>query len=357
MSFGCGWPLAEVNRLDTLDNRIAQHALSKKKTSFPHYARAGTARATVLSLPGSPAFLLTSSYVCMRTTVKHHVAGTVKRTVLAMAERYKIDGKSPSLKMGNYTLQVEVDEVGAEYEKIAREELRETPDVVADSVTKLRELLEAETDLNVPLDDGNYLYRFLRPCKFYPDSALDRMKKFYRFRLKHPELAANISPVNERNVFEQDLVTILPKRTQCGRRIMVIDAGKKWKPRECALTEIFKAVMIVLEASLIEPRTQICGAEVILDMCGLSMQHVLQFTPGLAMSIAHWTQVHFHGTDWKSFHTYIVADSLPLQYGGLMDIPENTGPKLHELLCRFKNEFEERNTHGYTKKSKVNNVS
>ncbi|CAG2064827.1 unnamed protein product, partial [Timema podura] len=144
-----------------------------------------------------------------------------------MAERYKIDGKSPSLKMGDYTLQVEVDEMGAEYEKIAREELRETPDVIADAVTKLRELVKAETDLNVPLDDDNYLYRFLRPCKFYPDSALDRMKKFYRFRLKHPELAANISPVNERNVFEQDLVTILPKRTQCGRRIMVIDAGSK----------------------------------------------------------------------------------------------------------------------------------
>nr|CAD7203058.1 unnamed protein product [Timema douglasi] len=87
------------------------------------------------------------SYVSMRTTVKHHVAGTVKCTVLAMAERYKIDGKSPSLKMGNYTLQVEVDEVGAEYEKIAREELRETPDVVPDAVTKLRELLKGEKRL------------------------------------------------------------------------------------------------------------------------------------------------------------------------------------------------------------------
>nr|CAD7399299.1 unnamed protein product [Timema poppensis] len=39
-------------------------------------ALAGTARATVLSLPGSPAFLRTPSYVQMRTTVKHHVAGT-----------------------------------------------------------------------------------------------------------------------------------------------------------------------------------------------------------------------------------------------------------------------------------------
>nr|CAD7193552.1 unnamed protein product [Timema douglasi] len=43
--------------------------------------RASTVRETVLSLPGSPAFLPSPSYVRMRTTVKHHVAGTVKRTV------------------------------------------------------------------------------------------------------------------------------------------------------------------------------------------------------------------------------------------------------------------------------------
>nr|CAD7266460.1 unnamed protein product [Timema shepardi] len=37
----------------------------------------------LLYLPGSPAILPTPSYVClrMRTTVKHHIAGTVKRTV------------------------------------------------------------------------------------------------------------------------------------------------------------------------------------------------------------------------------------------------------------------------------------
>nr|CAD7206600.1 unnamed protein product [Timema douglasi] len=43
--------------------------------------KAGTARSTVLSLPGSPAFLPTPSYVRMRTTVNHRAAGTVKRTV------------------------------------------------------------------------------------------------------------------------------------------------------------------------------------------------------------------------------------------------------------------------------------
>nr|CAD7426213.1 unnamed protein product [Timema monikensis] len=59
--------------------QIAQHMMSKK--NFHHHNRAGTARATVLSLPDSPALLPNPSYVRMRTTVKTHVAGTVKRTV------------------------------------------------------------------------------------------------------------------------------------------------------------------------------------------------------------------------------------------------------------------------------------
>nr|CAD7400568.1 unnamed protein product [Timema cristinae] len=53
--------------------------------SFYHHARAGIARATVLSLPVSPSFLPTPSYVRMRTTVKHHFAGTVKRTIATSA--------------------------------------------------------------------------------------------------------------------------------------------------------------------------------------------------------------------------------------------------------------------------------
>nr|CAD7264445.1 unnamed protein product [Timema shepardi] len=62
-----------------------------KKTFFRHYARAGTARATVFSLPGSTAFLPTPSYVRISTTVKHHVTGTVKRTV-----PYKDFGETPT---------------------------------------------------------------------------------------------------------------------------------------------------------------------------------------------------------------------------------------------------------------------
>nr|CAD7395938.1 unnamed protein product [Timema cristinae] len=335
--------------------------------------------------------------------------------VFVMTERFKIDGKCPTLKMGDYTLQLELDELGEECERIAREELRETPEVVADALRKLKELIRDEKDLNVSLEDY-FLIRFLRPCKFYPHSALERIRKFYKFRLKNPHLADGLSPIYEKNVFEQDLITVLPKRTQNFHRLITIEIGKKWKPRACSLDDIFKAGMIVLEGAVLEPRTQVCGSEIIIDLEGLSMKQVMQFSPSFAFNLAHFVQeciplrlkhihhvnqpyifnlvfaifkpflseklrnreciplrlkhihhvnqpyifnlvfaifkpflseklrnrIHFHGSDWSSLHSYIDPECLPTKYGGLMDIPENTGPKLHELLCLFKEAFDGR---------------
>nr|CAD7202962.1 unnamed protein product [Timema douglasi] len=74
---------------------------TRLKTSSHHRTRAGTARATVLSLPGSPDFLPTPSYMSMRTTVKHHVTGTVKRTErMVNVTRQKVGGLGLSIKGG-----------------------------------------------------------------------------------------------------------------------------------------------------------------------------------------------------------------------------------------------------------------
>lgn len=50
--------------------------------------------------------------------------------------------------------------------------------------------------------------------------------------------------------------------------------------------------MIVLEAAVEEPKTQINGVHVILDMNGLSLQHVWQFTATFAKHVVDWVQVN-----------------------------------------------------------------
>lgn len=54
---------------------------------------------------------------------------------------------------------------------------------------------------------------------------------------------------------------------------------------------MFKGCVLFLEAAMLEPETQICGAVVVFDMDGLTMQQVLQFTPPFAKRIVDWLQV------------------------------------------------------------------
>lgn len=51
---------------------------------------------------------------------------------------------SPCIKIGVYLLKFEEEELGEEYEERARKELRETTEVVSDSITALKTLIRGE---------------------------------------------------------------------------------------------------------------------------------------------------------------------------------------------------------------------
>ncbi|XP_012289204.1 alpha-tocopherol transfer protein-like isoform X2 [Orussus abietinus] len=293
----------------------------------------------------------------------------------------------PSIKLGDFTLEFELGPPSAELQEVARKELRETPEVQKEAVDRFRELLKGETDLLCPLENDAWLIRFLRPTKYYPESALKLVKNYYSFKVKHANVYDGLKPSREKNIFEQNILTVLPNRDQHGRRILIIELGKKWKHNKCSLDEVFKGCVLYLEAAMLEPTSQIAGAIVIFDMDGLSLQQTWQFTPPFAKRIVDWLQdsvplriknIHivnqpyvfnmvfalfkpflreklksriiFHGTDRKSLHQYISPKCLPDCYGGTLQIPRVTGPQWFELLLKCDKEYEAINSYGYKKK-------
>ncbi|XP_003427228.1 clavesin-2 isoform X2 [Nasonia vitripennis] len=293
----------------------------------------------------------------------------------------------PSIKLGDFTLEFELGNPSVEIQEVAKKELRETPDIVKQGVTELRELLKAEPDLKCPLENDAWLVRFLRPCKYYPDSALKLVRNYYSFKQKHSNVYESLKPSNEGNIFAHNILTVLPNRDQHGRRILIIELGKKWKHNEVTLDEVFKGCVLYLEAAMLEPTSQIAGAIVIFDMDGLSLQQTMQFTPPFAKRIVDWLQdavplriknIHivnqpyifnmvfalfkpflreklksriiFHGKDRKSLHKYISPKSLPECYGGNLQIPRVTGKQWLELLMMCDKEFDAINSYGYPKK-------
>lgn len=81
-----------------------------------------------------------------------------------------------------------------------------------------------------------------------------------------------------RYIGDDDIITVPPYRTQCGRRLLIYRIGN-WKPSKYPVEELFKATISVLELGILEPRAQILGGIVIFDLKDITMAHAWTVTP------------------------------------------------------------------------------
>lgn len=69
-------------------------------------------------------------------------------------------------------------ELSEETKAIAEKELRETPERVREALERLKEILKENKDLHFG-DDDELLTIFLRPCKWYPESAMALVSQIF----------------------------------------------------------------------------------------------------------------------------------------------------------------------------------
>lgn len=84
------------------------------------------------------------------------------------------DNQLPYIDLGTAKIRMDKEQAPEWALKKAQDELRELPGIKEEAIKELRELIQAEKYLNLPLDD-EYMMMFLRPCHYYPESALKRV--------------------------------------------------------------------------------------------------------------------------------------------------------------------------------------
>lgn len=269
---------------------------------------------------------------------------------------------------------------------IAKKELRETEENVAMGLAKLKELLAANKELHFKTDD-DFLLIFLRPCKYFAESAYDLMKRIADFKEKNASLLNNLLPEHEKSSFlDYNVVNVLKGRDHKGRRVLLVNVGKTWDPSKVNADQIFRMFYLIHELAMLEPETQICGTVVLMDFDGLTMKQAMGFTPTFSMRLLTFIQdamplrlkeVHivkqpflfnmvwqmfkpfvkdklkkrmfFHGNKMATLHSYLAPSHLPKNYGG--DLPEidYTGAEWYPNLLKYEDKIKEWNSYGYSK--------
>ncbi|XP_020286488.1 clavesin-1 [Pseudomyrmex gracilis] len=275
---------------------------------------------------------------------------------------------------------------GPEAKAVAEKELRETEENVKKGLETLKQLLAEDNTLYFSTDD-EYLLHLLRPCKFYPQSALELMRRIADFREKHAVLLHDLKPSDEREaIVDNNIVNLLKNRDHKNRRILLVNCGKLWDPSKVTCDQLFRVFYLIHLMALDEPEAQIFGAAVIMDFDGLSMKQVMGLTPAFSMRLLSFIQdamplrlkeVHivkqpflfnmvwqmfkpfvkeklkkrmfFHGTKMSSLHNFIPPSHLPKNYGGELPEIDYTSANWYPTMLAMEEKIKERNAYGRRK--------
>ncbi|XP_055547710.1 clavesin-1-like isoform X2 [Wyeomyia smithii] len=272
--------------------------------------------------------------------------------------------------------------------EFARKELRETPEVREAAIKELRSLLKEATDLHYK-DDDDFLLIFLRPCHFYPESAIKMMRRIAEFKKSYHNLLHNLMPEDEKRAFtEHNVVNVLPNRDQKGRRVLLVNCGSLWDPKQVSSEQLFRLFYLIHLIAQLEPATQINGAVVVMDFDGLSLKQVKALSPSFSMLLLTFIQealplrlkeVHiikqpfifnmvwtlfkpfikeklnkrmfFHGNDMKKFHKYLSPEVLPKNYGGELPEIDYSGKDWYPCVNKCVDHIRKYNECGFAQKT------
>ncbi|CAN7980936.1 unnamed protein product [Ixodes pacificus] len=117
------------------------------------------------------------------------------------------------------------EDLPAELQRIAYEELGETDQGRADALARLNQLLDEDPELNARRDNV-FLLRYIRVRKYNIEATLATLKFYYKNRAAYPSIYDNFLPSNAKPASRR-IFMVLPNPDVHGRRVMLIRSGEK----------------------------------------------------------------------------------------------------------------------------------
>ncbi|KAL0895024.1 hypothetical protein ABMA27_013492 [Loxostege sticticalis] len=279
-------------------------------------------------------------------------------------------------------------EITPRCKEVAERELRETPERVREALERLRELLKDNKDLYFGEDD-EILTIFLRPCKWYPESALALMRRIAEFKRDNANILQGLMPEHEENGFiNHRIANVLRDRDHKGRRVLIVNCGGLWDPKKITVDQTFRIFYLIHVASVLETESQIMGCVIIMDFSNMGWAQAMAFTPSSSKRLLTFIQdamparlkeihfinqpmvfnvvwnmfkpfireklrnrIFFHGSKMASLHKHIPASHLPKDYGGELPPVDYTSADWYPVLRDCEQFIQTYDSYGFAKKT------
>ncbi|CAL1273961.1 unnamed protein product [Larinioides sclopetarius] len=259
----------------------------------------------------------------------------------------------------------------------AKDELKETDEIVAPSLEKMREMIRDEKKLKCPTDD-EFLIQFLRARKFDVKKAFVLLQNMFELKKSYSDMFDNPDIPGMKKIVANGPGYCFPYRDSDGCIVLVLQLNK-WNPEETSISVGLTALTALLLSIIQNPVTQVCGVRILVDVKGFSLRQMRSVTPRyihlLSKALRNclpirfkgihffnesiifqyvWSvlkivltekirnRVHFHGDNQKSLHKSIPKEILHAEYGGdnvnynggiwSMEQLNNYCPKFIELM-------------------------
>lgn len=254
---------------------------------------------------------------------------------------------------------------------IAPEQCNENAATRDTAIAELRKMIYDRGECTPHRTDDAYLLRYLRARDFIVPRAHKLLVRYYSFREEYPHLYKGVDLWGLMKVNDAYEGSMLD-RPDVGR-LSVFRFGT-WDPSEFSVEDLVRAGMAITEIGIRQPKVQVLGGTVIVDMAGLTLKHVSTLTPTIAYQIVNlmgisvaarlrtchivnyswmlntffyifkkfipqhaWDKIHFHGNDLTSLHKYVPPECLPARYGGTCRNHVSIGKWLQKIK-KYRNE-------------------
>lgn len=138
---------------------------------------------------------------------------------------------------------------------------------------------DENASLVVPLQEEQFLFKFLRPCKYNVQDARKKIIKYYSYQLTYPEIFSSIITQSIYNILNEKILFISSDCAVKTQQHVILFSVGRWNVDSMSFDSIVNTFNMIIELLSLKPLVQENGVIAIIDTSDVSWSQIKSFGP------------------------------------------------------------------------------